>query len=337
MYYNYLTSDVWEQLSQKSATNPDMVVCMQILSNTDEDNPFFCIFVSSDDSLHFLCEFNEENNNFEMINPNVAGLELKVIKNHFILNRERQNYYDLRCTGNHHKEEFTNMIKEICDLVFTAKYSIPKAIITVIRRRTSFWGRPKNTLLNEEIQRGLFGELYVLNELIELGIEEAVQSWTGPLQSKHDFYFTEFSLEVKTTVGSRHKHIINGLEQLEQDDEKELLIVSLKIKNSEDGKSISHFVHKIRQKMSHRPDLIEEFNRLIESLGYKDIHEDYYMCYILEGDAVFPVSEGFPTFTNKCLNESLPARISKINYTLDMEGLYCFKLTDKKFWEYCKS
>ncbi|MDQ0197088.1 hypothetical protein J2S10_000193 [Neobacillus ginsengisoli] len=227
------------------------------------------------------------------------------------------------------------MIKEICGLVFNEKYSIPKAIVTVIRRSTSFWGRPKNIILNEEFQRGLFGELYVLNELIILGMEEAVHYWTGPLQNKHDFQFREFSLEVKTTLASRHKHIINGLEQLEQDENgKDLLIVSLKIKNSEDGKSIFYFVHQIRQEMNQRPDLIEEFNTLLASLGYNDNHEDYYSCYILEEHAVFPVNESFPTLTNKSLNEPVPTRISKINYILDMEGLYSFKLKDKNFEEY---
>ncbi|MEH7181085.1 PD-(D/E)XK motif protein [Neobacillus vireti] len=334
MTYSKITTNDWDNLSSRQALNPDMVVNLQLLSDSGEESPYLCIFVSTDTSMHFLCEISESESQFEITDPNVAGLELKIIKNHFILGRERQNYYDLRCTGNHHKEEFTNMVNEICELIFSKNFSIHRSILTVFRRSTSFWGRQKSIFLSEEMQRGLFGELYVLNKLLKLGVNDAITKWKGPLKSKHDFYFDNISIEVKTTLSSRHKLVINGLEQLEKEDDRGLLIVSFKLMSSENGTSITNFVDEIKQILNDRPDYIEEFNVLLQEYGYNPSDDDLYNCFIVVESSVFPVNEGFPVFTNQQLKEPVPSRISKINYSLDMEGLYHFKLEEDKFTEY---
>ncbi|MEW4264493.1 PD-(D/E)XK motif protein [Priestia megaterium] len=336
MFYDQLTPLDWDDLERRTATNPNMVVNLQIVSEKGEESPYLCIFVASDNNLHFLCEVNESNSQFNSVNHNIAGLELKIIKNHFIIGRERQDYYDLKCTGIHHKEEFTNMIKEICALIFHEKLSTSRAIITIIKRNISFWRFPQNNILSEDKQQGLFGELFVLDKLLAHATSNnVIKKWTGPKGGNHDFNFNNCSIEVKTTLSKKHKHIINGLEQLEQkDNQRTLFVVSLLLTKSDNGRSVSDLVFKIKQKLIEFPNLIEEFNDLLKSYGYNSEHEELYIEFITEDHAVFPVNDEFPTLTTQSLAENLSSRISKINYTLDMEGLYNIKLHDRELIEF---
>lgn len=336
MNYTELTIMEWENLLAMSAKQPNMVVNLQLTPFNNSDVPYVCIFVSSDNSLHFLCEIVDSGKQIEIEDPNVAGLELSTIKNHFIIGRDRQSYYDLRCTGIHHKEEFTNMVREVCDLIFDKKFHVAKALITVFGRNTSFWGKPQNAILSEEEQRGLFGELNVLLELLRRGHYDAVSNWQGPLKSKHDFYFNKCSIEVKTTLSPRHKHVINGLEQLECEENRALVIASMKLIISENGENVSDLVRKIILELEQRPDLVENFIGLVKQYGFNNNHEELYTVYSLEDIGIFPISEDFPTFTRRNLSSLLSDRISRISYYLDMEGLPRLRLDNKIFLEKLK-
>jgi hypothetical protein len=82
-------------------------------------------------------------------------------------------------------------------------------------------------MLGDEAQLGLRGELHVLRWLISAVGDDALSAWTGPQKQRHDFRFGQVEIEVKTTRGSKHRHIINGLAQLEPSPKHELYVYSL--------------------------------------------------------------------------------------------------------------
>ena len=82
--------------------------------------------------------------------------------------------------------------------------------------------------LSEEAQRGLFGELAVLENLClaELDKSEAVSSWTGPDAAHQDFKIGGAAVEVKTTLATRHARIsITNEKQLDERPHLVLLLV----------------------------------------------------------------------------------------------------------------
>ena len=74
--------------------------------------------------------------------------------------------------------------------------------------------------LSEEAQRGLFGELAILENfcLAELDKSEAVSSWTGPDAAHQDFKIGGAAVEVKTTLKVRDvDHLIGLLRDAEEE------------------------------------------------------------------------------------------------------------------------
>ena len=62
---------------------------------------------------------------------------------------------------------------------------------------------------------GLFGELIVLEHLLNTHSKELFDNWVGPMGNRHDFEFPMNSLEVKTTANIANNEIqVNGLSQI---------------------------------------------------------------------------------------------------------------------------
>ena len=70
--------------------------------------------------------------------------------------------------------------------------------------------------LSEEEERGLFGELCLLEQAVRLyGAERAIESWTGPEDGPQDFLFPQGSVEVKTLFTRTGRISVSSLDQLD--------------------------------------------------------------------------------------------------------------------------
>lgn len=338
MIYKELSSSIWDELKIKEATNPNMIVNLQLISEQRSTLPYISIFISTDDSLHFICEVGNNKKEIDLKDFNIAGIEIDFLKNTLILGRERQSYINLKCTGYHHKEEFTNLVKEICDQVFYWKIDIYEAVNIVMRRNISFWGKNQKRVLSEEQQLGLYGELIVLEKLLDIcGLDVALNSWAGPKGGMQDFSLNNGLIEVKTTFLRKHQHTINGLEQLNPlNKEIPLLLVSNLVEVSNEGENLTEIVERIITKLNFRPDLVEYFLSLINKVNYDKNHSNYYSFFFLYQSIGFIVDEHFPTLNIINIEQPLSSRIRKITYVLDMEGLPGVQLTDDFLISYCK-
>lgn len=109
-----------------------------------------------------------------------------------------------------------------------------------------------NKRLSPEQIKGLFGELFILRNLLyETSIEnvdEALQAWQGPYDTSNDFIFDSKNTEVKTKMESLSSIWISSEFQLEKefDKELELAVVSVKM-DLVNGESIYDILVKITQ------------------------------------------------------------------------------------------
>lgn len=176
--------------------------------------------------------------------------------------------------------------------------------------------------LSQDKEIGLFGELLVLEYLIEnVGGGPAAESWQGPLSEEHDFVFTDVHLEVKTTSGEQRRHMMHGLTQLVPLRSVPLSLVSIQLtrSNYEGGRTLAQLVSHIRGKAGgHRPKIDDA----LEAFGWRDNEVDLYSTFwaLRNEPRAYDVDERFPALTLERLAQVIPniKVVSDLSYRVDV-------------------
>jgi len=180
-------------------------------------------------------------------------------------------------------------------------------------------------ILSDEAQLGLRGELHMLRLLISALGDNALTAWIGPQKQRHDFRFGEVEIEVKTTRGSKHRHIINGLAQLEPSPSHELYVYSLCFTSAgaEAGTTLSEDIQWTRDQLL--PVAQERFSRILrDHFRYMQEHSPYYRekLQLANRPVLILVDEHCPRLTKELLG-TVPHRgqIDEVQYRVNFEGL----------------
>jgi hypothetical protein len=171
--------------------------------------------------------------------------------------------------------------------------------------------------LPTQAQRGLWGELWLLTQKLApvFGVERAVDAWTGPAGSVHDFQTSRGSLEVKTSAAHEPQIVrINGERQLDDAFVPSLHLVHLSIEvRHRTGSTLPASVENARALVAGTTAALPFEDRLL-AYGYLDIHADLYAQtgYELREAELFRVGVGFP----RIIEHELPDGIGRVHYDL---------------------
>lgn len=185
----------------------------------------------------------------------------------------------------------------------------------------------KTPRMSREQEVGLFGELLILNRLIdESGESGALDAWLGPESEEHDFVLRDEDLEVKTTTGDRRTHIIHGAGQLLPTGERPLRLVSVQLTGAgaaDDGRSLVDLVMSTRKRLGRGR---RAFDERLASLGWRDEDADslYPDKFLLRSDpAVYDVDSDFPAIVPEGLSRILarPELVTGLSYTIDITDI----------------
>lgn len=171
--------------------------------------------------------------------------------------------------------------------------------------------------LSEEVQRGLWGELYFLREhLIPALGTVAVAGWKGPMQAHQDFQFENGAIEVKTTLAKQPQVVrITSERQLDDNDWPALFLYVLALDVRQDGgETLVSVVATLRMSLADDAATQEQFEDALLAVGYLDNHAELYSerGYVIRSQKAFSVKQGFP----RLLEKYLPAGIGDVNYGL---------------------
>lgn len=215
---------------------------------------------------------------------------------------------------------------EVADLIQLERATA----LDAVARACATWKRlvSESSVLSKEEQLGLTGELWVLARMIgEMG-PPAVACWIGPAGEPHDFRVGRFELEVKTTSTAHRVHTFNSLVQLQPSQDHELHILSLMLAPAGDTGTIQlvEQVDSIRKQLSVDVRRKEEFNALLERLGYRDADSDRCLQRWVHRTlpALVPVNSNCPKITPAELVSApgdLLVRLEDIKYRVNLEGL----------------
>ena len=177
-------------------------------------------------------------------------------------------------------------------------------------------------------QIGLYGELYLLRQLMQDGLDEtrAVEAWHGPLRDNQDFCFGPIAIEVKASASNNANEIlISNIRQLDNTglDGLYLYHVSLDRRRGA-GESLPAIVDDHRAQMkksgSASADLFED---LLIDQGYHSAQSYLYESegYTVRSKQLYAVKEGFP----RIIESELAAGVVEANYKISLSSTESFK------------
>ena len=220
---------------------------------------------------------------------------------------------------------FTSLVNDILSQMASSHSA--KDCATTLQARLLKWQRllqrSRWTGLTEEEQRGLYGELCVLDDYVldVLNYEHALQTWTGINGTAKDFEFLSgIALEVKTTL-TNLPHIVSiaNERQLDAIGFKELYLIVRYVEVSQfSGESLPDRIGRIRQRLQNNTSSLLKFENLLETIGYSDLHIETYnkLHYVTKSLQLYAVREEFP----RIVGNGLLTGVCNIKYSIDMSA-----------------
>lgn len=197
-----------------------------------------------------------------------------------------------------------------------------KAITTRFFQWKKMFVLSKNTFLTEPEIMGLIGEILFLRGPLadEIGLSEALKSWSGQELTHKDFSCSDKWYEVKTISRGNTTVRISSLEQLDSDKNGELIVYSLeKMSPAYNGISLNKLILETRQ-MFLSADDADTFLAKVAMQGYE--YNNYYDEFVFEvsGLTRYKVTDQFPKLTHA----NVPKEITKANYDLALAEIMSF-------------
>lgn len=182
--------------------------------------------------------------------------------------------------------------------------------------------------LPDERQRGLFGELLILDDIFLAGgdLLAGVSAWVGSDSAHQDFLRRGFAVEVKTSLAKRHaKMQIANEKQLDERPHQLLVLASVRLDESEaHGVSLPDLVARLRARLAGDEPAARLFDEKLLLADYLDVHAPLYEArsYRAASTRFFRVEGAFPRLTEA----DLPAGVGDIRYSIIADGLGAWEI-----------
>lgn len=175
--------------------------------------------------------------------------------------------------------------------------------------------------LGIEAQRGLFGELFWMQQIINAGMNKnnAVKAWQGCLGAYHDYIYQDRAIEVKTTISKEpRKVIINNEKQLDSRAFEIMVLYVLSLQPlPSGGLTLPSLIKGIRSALSDNTAANFLFEQSLYEAGYIDLHEyNYNDNYIIKKEEAFLVRDGFPRIID------MPSGTGDLSYSVTISSCY---------------
>ncbi len=193
--------------------------------------------------------------------------------------------------------------------------------VIIISKQINYWkklfGKFSRSHLTPQQQRGLFGELYFLNQvLIETNNKQIINAWRAPNGTNQDFYTNAKAIEVKSSISNSQSVKIANEYQLDISGLNKLFIAFYKLYEFPDGTTLLTIINDIRMLLNSEIDLTSNFNAKLIKLGVlPEVEEEYNeIGYSVRNEKYYNVTSEFPKITTLMVSKS----ISKISYDVDL-------------------
>ena len=227
-----------------------------------------------------------------------------------------------------HEQFFSPVCQDVITAVLEQRRDPWRAVDAVIRAWRSAL-QPVREALEDHLQVGLFGELYVLkNVLLPCVGERAVYSWSGPLSERHDFVTERLRIEVKTTRKSRHQHEISRVDQLDAPDGCQLLLISVQLETSVGGRhSLATLIDELSSDLHADTAALDLLKEKVRDVGWTEDmrHSADLLRFELRDAQIYLVDEEFPRLP---VGFRPSSGIIAMRYTVDLANVAALGLDE---------
>ncbi|MDW4908032.1 PD-(D/E)XK motif protein [Streptomyces sp. ADMS] len=255
------------------------------------------------------------------IRPGLDGPVLQLRKRALEDEDTYQTYADLACL----RDDLSDLFTELCVDVLEASKELSENPVKALYRVLDRWRalfRAQEAPLGPEQLAGLFGELTLLNRLLEKD-SSAHRLWRGPEGHCHDFSTGVTAVEVKASTASEGRRPqIHGLDQLEAPGGGELCLVWFRLQRTTmngSGTAVVELVDRALRLCDDEGALLE----LLAQAGYRPADADRYhdVRFLVSEEQWYSVGPGFPGLTGRALVAAgVPVSILDVEYTIDLSG-----------------
>lgn len=214
---------------------------------------------------------------------------------------------------------FTMFIEDIINSISIA--STTDDALLKISQRVSYWkrlfGKFTGGLLTPQQQRGLYGELLILEFLLKQidNQVKVLEAWQAPTGTNQDFYFNSLAIEVKTTKSNNPTIKIANEFQLDSSLFNNLFIAFIRLSEIQGGEdTLLHKINDIRSILQAFPLLIDDFNLKLSHLGIcRDLENEYdKTSYKIRNITYYQVTDDFPRIISTMVDKA----VSHISYEI---------------------
>lgn len=269
--------------------------------------------------------------------PKWRGLSLRVEYYEKLFSLKNRHFLIISQEQEQSTEIFEFVLQNLVDhLINNKEESLFSTVFSVLDRWRIFFQRGGFKKLSEEQQRGLFGELWFINEWLDKFPGQpplVVEQWYGPTKGRIDFKNKKCGLEIKTAAEKLSKTIkISNEDQLKLSEAitSIYLYVCFLEQSKTHGMSLQELAAQVREKIADRSERIALiYNDFLMDLGFRE--EEYAdTLYFVEKIEVYEAGENFP----RLLKEDLPKGISHVTYNIDLTHCSEFERDKELIYQY---
>jgi len=276
--------------------------------------------------------YKKESSLFEQL-PEFRGFEISSLK--FTDEKPDKIMVSLSLNDSAYSEIFS----ALCEDLFLTGSKEPdhKNMVQYLKERLLQWKQfldvNGNQGLSPEAQRGLYGELRFLRDVLfqHLDITRAISCWQGPSRKNQDFQVSGTGIEVKTSIAKQHQKIsIASEQQLDDTGLKALYIWHLSLHQIHDsGETLPEIIDQIRNQIVLQKGPHHEFELLLLNAGYIDGHREKYDSsgYADREISIFLVRNQFP----RIVENDLKNGVGDIHYSIDLSSCKPFGVNETDF------
>lgn len=228
---------------------------------------------------------------------------------------DQQHFIDIYCNDPSLEDVFQRLAEEMIQRLEANPRSAAVICQDVLSRWRHLLRSRREGMTLDEIT-GLFGELWLLDKIVTHDTAKRIDVWKGPLGARHDFVTRNSSIEVKATRKLEGRVIgINGIRQLEADDDRELFLQFIRVEPNSNGSTIDDHIFTLKNNGVDSAQL----DRLIASAGWEPGTSTEKMT-VTEAD-LYRVTEGFPRIVpTSFLGAELPLGVTRLRYSITLEA-----------------
>ncbi|PZO44189.1 MAG: hypothetical protein DCF19_03025 [Pseudanabaena frigida] len=263
--------------------------------------------------------------------PTSSGFEVRQM----IFPEDERIALQLLLTNNRYKDIFTALVQDIAENI--AFIPVETDVVQMLANRLKRWQMflEKHDLegLSEEIQHGLYGELWFLRQVVipRFGLS-SLSYWLGPEGANQDFSFEGCAVEIKTTVSQNPKKLsISNENQLDETRLNTLVLMHLSLDARANGETLPEIVESLRVILGKDSSSRELFEKRLFQIGYLDIHAPKYSetSYKHRTSSYFKIEQDFPRIVPADLKQG----IVQVRYSIEISACRSYAITESEVIE----